>query len=259
MSNKTAIDYDENLKLYDDLLEQLIEINNEYPKIKEMYETAKKLIEALNAEMAKHIQTIETQQKMLESQQARVEASEKKLKEQIAKADGQKAALESHLHSIENAAKRALSDIQKKENESISAVNDAQKERNSEVFDIVKKALDVALSREPDIDYDDIDSISNLQEKYGQYMKDPMIVVKSGEHPWNGDYCFAVERIEKGIAYGKVFKDGSPYNGRGKTNSKTYPADDETYSIYNGPSVEKILASLEQEKNSKGSVDEFPF
>lgn len=258
MNNTAYEDSDEILNMYDDLLEQLIRLNDEYPQIKTMYEESKKHIESLESEISKQIKRIESLQQTIDKQQAALTKAETALKEQIIKAENQKESIESYLKNIESAASKAFSEIQGKKEESVSSVISTAEKCVSNIYAIIQKATSL-LSDEPEIDYSDIDSIANLYEKYGKHMKNAMIVVKSGDKPWSGDYCFAVERIIGDKAFGKVFKAGKPYVGKTNTNDKVYSANEAYYSIYNGPSLESIRELLLNEKSAINKDVEFPF
>lgn len=81
-----------------------------------------------------------------------------------------------------------------------------------------------------EIDYEDVDTIDNLWDKY--YIEgEPFIVVKK---TWRRDYCFSVNSIENGFANGNRYLNGRYYNSDGCR------ADQKDYSMYNGPSYEKI-------------------
>lgn len=79
-------------------------------------------------------------------------------------------------------------------------------------------------------DYEDTDTIDNLWDKY--YIEgEPFIVVKN---TWRNDYCFSVNSIENGYAYGNRYLKGQYYNNdRCNANQKDYR-------LYNGPSYEII-------------------
>lgn len=79
-------------------------------------------------------------------------------------------------------------------------------------------------------DYDDIDTIDNLWDKY-YIAGEPFIVVKNN---WRNDYCFSVNSIENGYAYGNRYLRGQYYNNdRCNANQKDFH-------LYNGPSYEII-------------------
>ena len=79
-------------------------------------------------------------------------------------------------------------------------------------------------------DYEDTDTIDNLWDKY--YIEgEPFIVVRNS---WRNDYCFSVNSIENGYAYGNRYLRGQYYN------SDRCNANQKVYRLYNGPSYEKI-------------------
>lgn len=83
------------------------------------------------------------------------------------------------------------------------------------------------------INYEELDTIKNLYDKYHKYVDGPFLVVRDS---WYGDYCFAVETFQRNNTWvrGRTFNNGIP----GKTTS--HHADTEEFRMYNGPSADKI-------------------
>ena len=238
MNQTVNIDSDELLGIYDDFVEQLTWLNEECPKIKKMYEDSQKSMAALSSDVAKQIKKIESQQQTIAILLAKITEAEGALTgltEQIVKAENQKKNLESSLKSIETLTRKASAHLQKKKEESVFAVESTTEECLTKIHAIAKKAV-ASLAYEPEIDYSEINSIAFLYEKYGQHMKHPMLVKRSG---WAEDSCFAVKEIKDGRAYGDQFKDG-----RQEFEGLNYPADDPDYSMFNGPSLDDIQEIL---------------
>ena len=105
---------------------------------------------------------------------------------------------------------------------------------------VVKKEYGIELPQKAatsHIDYDEIDTIKNLYDKYHKYVDGPFLVVRNS---WYGDYCLAVETFQRNNTWvrGRTFTNGIA----GKQTS--HHADTEEFRMYNGPSVDKIKSQL---------------
>ena len=87
------------------------------------------------------------------------------------------------------------------------------------------------------INYEEVNTIKNLYDKYHKYVDGPFLVVRNS---WYGDYCLAVETFQRNNTWvrGRTFTNGIA----GKQTS--HHADTEEFRMYNGPSVDKIKAQL---------------
>lgn len=105
---------------------------------------------------------------------------------------------------------------------------------------VVKKKYDIELPQKAassHIDYDEINTIKNLYDKYHKYVDGPFLVVRKS---WYRDYCFAVETFQRNNTWvrGKTFSNGV------LDRVTSHHADTEEFRMYNGPSAEKIKSQL---------------
>ncbi len=228
MSNISDLDLDELLRMYDDLLEKLIELNDEYPSIKKAYEDSKALIEAQRAEIGAQMKIIEAQKQTISKLQERIEGSEKRIDEKLLRADTQS-------KRLENAA--AQSEAKSKRLENAAEQAESATESLGKLVREVRETLtpESLKSNRQQPDYSFVGSVNELYSRYGSPNK-VMVIYKSVEKSWTGDYCFAVEKIVNGTVFGTYFKHGEPYEGK----NRKIEADEKIFSIYNGPSLNKI-------------------
>ena len=80
-------------------------------------------------------------------------------------------------------------------------------------------------------------AFSSIEELRLTYGYNDLVVVRN---TWNNDFCFLVESIEDGYAYGMQFLNGQPYRENGK-----YDIHTKEFRLYDGPSMDDILWFLE--------------
>ncbi|MBR1710872.1 MAG: hypothetical protein IJ719_18940 [Clostridia bacterium] len=131
-----------------------------------------------------------------------------------------------------------ISNVYKIFDERLRAIEDS-KGQNLKKEDIVIEPSQKE-ERDPRIDYDEVTSVEKLFNKYNGKIDGPVIVVRTKNFPWSGDYCMAIKNVSKGKAWGVRYSYGQP--GK-KTPLK---ADDEEYSMYCGPSLKTIAEDFKK-------------
>ena len=96
-----------------------------------------------------------------------------------------------------------------------------------------------AIRLKPLVDYNEVDDIKSLSEKYEGIVGPPIIVHKKS---WDNSRCFVVESINnnKEIAKGATYVNGNRVDD---DQTKWQKSNDKSFTIYNGPNIEKIMSN----------------
>ncbi len=136
-------------------------------------------------------------------------------------------------------AEKKAKDAEQKANDEVSAREKLEKELSqlkAEKRQLEHKTRNRDISSKNSIiDYGECTTAKRLFEKYNGRIAGNVIVVSEY---WTGDYCFVIDEI---IHSGGVYKArGTAYLEGEFHKNYTYPAEEECYRMYGGPSVSKI-------------------
>ena len=231
----------EMLDIYEEFIENIKELNQEAPKIRELYDGVKKEFEQ------SHSALVNAKDELRKAEASGKESISKLSSERKKQIDDQIKALNK---SVQKAA-----ELQKTLGLSVDSV----REINEQLTDISNQLTLLQLSvaqqgiqlsnlelriaaletapTSPEIDYDEILPAIDLYNKYYGKIGRPVVLEKEN---YTNDYCFRVSDIDEknGKLIGRYFRRGKLYGSK-----DTFPLN-EKCKMYNGPTLDDVIAEV---------------
>ena len=216
--------------------ENLRKSENDIVRIEKAVEEARRLDESIDVKM-KHIENMTSEAvRKVENLTNELTQMMKKLEKKNASVNIPKDLLE-RLDELENRMEEHQESIDEL-GESVSDL-DERLETVEEQIDEYEESDDDDSDDEPspsdDTETEDSEEYYTISELYAKNRKKHLIVVRDN---WSNDYCFLVQKIDKGYAQGIAFLNGE------RRRETSYPANREEYREYDGPSRSKIYSRV---------------